>query len=114
LIACLGLYGLSLDAVTQRLREVGVRKVFGASLVQIMRLLSHRFVSMIVLSFLLALPLAYYTMREWLTQFTYHIDMPLWVFPVTAIFMVVISMVTVGVHTFRAARTNPAVVLRNE
>lgn len=114
LIACLGLYGLSLDAVTQRLREVGVRKVFGASLAQIIRLLSQRFVSLILVSFALALPLAYYVMREWLTQFTYHIDMPLWVFPVTAVSMVLIALVTVGFHTLHAARTNPAVVLRNE
>lgn len=113
-IACLGLYGLSLDAVTQRLKEVGIRKVFGASLVQITRLLSQRFLSLILVSFALALPLAYYVMSQWLTQFTYHIDIPVWVFPVTAIAMLLIAILTVGLHTLKAARTNPAIVLRNE
>lgn len=113
-IACLGLYGLSLDAVAQRLKEVGIRKVFGASLVQITQLLSQRFILLILVSFALAMPMAFYVMNEWLTQFTYHIDIPIWVFPVAAVAMLLVAILTVSLHTLRAARTNPAVVLRNE
>jgi putative ABC transport system permease protein len=114
LIACLGLYGLSLDAVTLRLKEVGIRKVFGASLVQITTLLSRRFLSLIIAAFALALPIAWFVMNRWLSEFTYRIDIPLWVFPLSAFAMVFIALLTVGFHTLRAARTNPATVLRNE
>lgn len=114
LIACLGLYGLSLDAVTLRLKEVGIRKVFGASLIQITRLLSSRFIILIFVAFILAMPVAYYIMDQWLTGFAYHIEIPLWVFPLTVFIMLAIAIMTVGMHTWRAARTNPAVTLRNE
>jgi putative ABC transport system permease protein len=113
-IAGLGLYGLSIHSVTQRLREVGVRKILGAKMEQLTVLLSFRFAVLVLLAFAIAAPAAYYIMNHWLTGFAYHTEIGLGTFLITLLVMMTVSMLTVGFQTWSAANANPVDVLRNE
>lgn len=113
-IACLGLYGLISFMAGQRLKEVGIRKVLGASVTSIMVLFSREFVKLILIAFLVAAPLAYYFMNQWLEGFAYRIPMPWGVFIIGVVSTLVIALVTVSFRSAEAARTNPAETLRTE
>ena len=114
LIACLGLFGLSSYMTKQRVREIGIRKVMGASSKKISWLLSWQFVRLVVVANILAWPAAYFAVEGWLRNFSYRIK-PQWqVFFVSGCLAVVIAAATVGIQAFRAARANPAVSLRTE
>ena len=113
-IACLGLYGLSVHNVTQRLKEIGIRKILGAEHLQIIYMISRRFISLVIISFVFAAPVAYYIMDNWLQTFAYHITFSIGVFILTAITMLLIALSTVGSQTWRAATANPTDVIRNE
>jgi len=114
LIACLGLFGLSSYMTKSRVREIGVRKVMGASSANISWLLSWQFVRLVVLANFLAWPAAYLTVEGWLRNFPYRIKPQGLVFVISASLAVLIAVATVGFQAFRAARVNPAISLRNE
>jgi len=113
-IGCLGLYGLISFMASQKLKEVGIRKVLGASVSSIMMLFSKEFIKLIVIAFFIASPLAYYFMSEWLEGFAYRISIP-WTVYVTGITStLIIALLTVSYRSAQAARSNPADTLRTE
>jgi putative ABC transport system permease protein len=114
LVACLGLYGLASHKVQQRIKEVGVRKVLGASIFRILTLLSRDFVKLLLIAFLIAAPAAYYIMNGWLDGFAFHIDIGFLTVLITLGMMILVAGLTVGYRTYRAAVRNPIEALREE
>jgi putative ABC transport system permease protein len=113
-ISCLGLYGLVSFMVVQRTKEVGVRKVLGASVGNIVYLFSKEFVVLIGISFLIAMPTAWYMMRGWLQNFVYRINLTVWVFVLAIAVSIIIAWLTVGYKAIKAALANPVKSLRSE
>ena len=113
-IACLGLFGLATFNTMQRVKEIGIRKVLGASVPSILQLLSREIVILIIVANLLAWPVAWFFMNKWLDTFAYHIDMNLLVYLLAAIAAILLALVTVSAQTIKAAMTNPANTLRYE
>ena len=113
-IACLGLFGLAAFAADRRTKEIGIRKVLGASVLQIFRLLSGEIVWLILIAFVLASPLAYLAMHEILQNFAYRIGMGWWIFALAGGLALIIAMVTVSMQAIRAALAKPADSLRYE
>jgi putative ABC transport system permease protein len=113
-IACLGLLGLALFTTAQRTKEIGVRKVLGASVVNIVFLLSKDFVRLIIISFLIASPVAWWLMHNWLQGFAYRIPISWWIFPGAGMLAFLIALGTVSFQTMRAATANPVKSLRSE
>jgi ABC-type antimicrobial peptide transport system permease subunit len=113
-ISCLGIFGLSSFVAEQRTKEIGVRKVLGASHAQLWMLMSKDFVVLVVLSCLLATPLAYWVLQSWLEGYTYRINLPWWIFIIASIGTLAITMLAVSWHTIRAAGLNPATTLKVE
>jgi len=114
LIACLGLLGLALFATAQRTKEIGVRKVLGASVGNIVALLSRDFILLVLIAFLIASPIAYFIMHEWLRDFAYRINIEWWVFALAGVLAVAVALGTIGTQAIRAAAMNPAKSLRTE
>jgi putative ABC transport system permease protein len=113
-ISCLGLYGLSSFMAERRFKEIGVRKVMGASTNQIVGLMSSEFIKLIVVAFVIAAPLAWYAMDQWLSGFAYKVSISLMVFVYAGVAALVIALLTVSFESFRAASTNPVTSLRSE
>jgi len=113
-IACIGLFGLSALTVTKRTKEIGIRKVLGASIFSIVRLLTNEFVILIVLANLLAWPIAYFAMQQWLQDFAYRLDMTIWPFVLSGIFALGVALLTVSFQAIKAALANPVEALRYE
>lgn len=113
-IACLGLFGLSAFTITQRVKEIGVRKVLGASIGSIVGLLSKDFLLLVALSALLATPITWFAMSSWLNDFAYRIDISWWVFLLATVVAMLIAFITISVQTIKAARANPTKSLRSE
>lgn len=113
-IACLGLFGLATFNTLQRVKEIGIRKVLGASVPNILGLLSKEIVILILLANLIAWPLAWYFMQQWLDSFAYHIDMNLAIYLLAAIGAIILALITVSSQTIKAAMTNPSNTLRYE
>lgn len=113
-IGCLGLYGLISFMANQKLKEVGVRKVLGATTASIVLLFSQEFIKLIVVAFVIATPLAWFSMSQWLDGFAYRISIPWTVFGIALLSTLVISLVTVSYRSIRAALTNPTETLRTE
>jgi putative ABC transport system permease protein len=113
-IACLGLLGLSLFTTAQRTKEIGVRKVLGASVPNIVFLLSKDFIKLIVISFLIASPVAWMVMHNWLEGFAYRIPISWWIFPSAGLLAFFIAIGTVSFQTVKAAGMNPVTSLRSE
>lgn len=114
LIGCLGLFGLASFMANQKTKEIGVRKVMGASVQSIVMLFTKEFVSLIVIGFVVAAPLAWYLSNQWLSQFTYRISLGPIIFAVGLAATFFIAMITVGYRSFRAASTNPVDSLKYE
>ncbi len=114
MIACLGLFGLAAFTTEQRTKEIGIRKVLGASVSGIVRLLSKDFVKLVFIAFVIASPIAWWGMNEWLADFAYRIDIHWWVFAVAGLAATVIAMLTVSWQAIRAALANPVESLRDE
>lgn len=114
LIACLGLFGLSAFSISQRIKEIGVRKVLGASVKQIVVLLSTDFLKLVLIAALIAFPLAWLAMSNWLDNFAYRIGIAWWVFIVAAILAALIALLTISYLAIRAALSNPVKSLRTE
>ena len=113
-IACMGLFGLSSINAINRTKEIGIRKVLGASIKDIATTLSTGFVSIIIISVLIATPIAYWIMNKWLDDFAYRIDLSWWMFVVAGVMAFIIAMVTTSFQTIKAAIVNPVESLRSE
>lgn len=114
LISCLGLFGLATHAATQRIKEIGVRKVLGASVGSIIGLLSKDFLKLVMIALFLAAPLAYYFMNSWLDNFAYRIDISWSIFVLAGLLAMLIAFLTVGFQSVKAALVNPVESLKNE
>ncbi|WP_419700125.1 ABC transporter permease [Mucilaginibacter sp. NFX135] len=113
-ISCLGLFGMATFMAEQRVKEIGVRKVLGASVFNLWRLLSTDFVILVIISFVIASPVAYYFMHGWLQGYTYRSAIPWWIFGVSAAGAIAITLVTVSFQAIKAALANPVKSLRSE
>ncbi len=113
-ISCMGLLGLVIYTTNLRIKEIGVRKVLGASVSHIVTLLSKDFIALVIIAFLIATPLAWWAMHKWLEDFAYRTAMDWWVFLVSGLLMVIVAFITLSIQTIRAASANPAESLRNE
>ena len=114
LISCLGLFGLATLTAFQRTKEVGIRKVLGASVSGIVRLLSKEFLSLVLVSAVIATPIAWWMMNEWLKDFAYRVEIHWWLFLIAAVTGIVIALLTVSFQAVKAAVANPVKSLRME
>ncbi len=113
-ISCLGLFGLATYMAENRIKEIGVRKVLGASVFNITTLLSKDFLKLVIISLLIASPVAWWAMHKWLLAFSYHIDIKWWVFAGAGILSILIAIVTVSYQSIKAGLANPVKSLRTE
>jgi putative ABC transport system permease protein len=114
LIACLGLYGLISYAASQKIKEIGIRKVLGASVQGIVMLLTKDFLKLVLLAFIIATPVAWYAMQSWLQDFAYRINIGWWMFFAAGLLVIFIALATVSFHAIKAAIANPVRSLRSE
>ena len=113
-ISCLGLLGLVIYTTTQRTKEIGVRKVLGASVTQIVSMITKDFIVLVLFAFVIAAPLAWIGMHRWLQNFSYRTEISWWIFLVGVISMVLVAALTLSFQTIRAATMNPVKSLRTE
>ena len=114
IISCLGLFGLATFTAERRIKEIGIRKVLGATTSNIVMMLSKDFISLVLMSIIVALPLSYFFMQEWLAQFAYKIDLSVWVFLSAAMISLVVAWLTVSSQAWKAANVNPVESLKSE
>ena len=114
LISCLGLFGLAAYSAVKRTKEIGVRKVLGASVLNIMALLSKDFIKLVVIAFVIAAPVAYFIMNRWLQDYAYRINISWWIFMGSGLLAVVIALATISMQAIKAAIANPVKSLRTE
>jgi len=114
LIACLGLFGLSIFVVERKIKEIAIRKVLGASIPGIVGLLSKDFLKLVIIAAIIATPLAFYFMHQWLQDFAYRVNIGWWVFAASGIVALLIALVTISVKAIKAAMGNPVKSLRTE
>ena len=113
-ISCLGLFGLASFVAEQRTKEIGIRKVMGASVSNLWQLLSKDFVVLVVISCFIAIPIGYYIMNNWLQEYNYRTNLPWWIFALTCAAAIVITLITVSFQSIRAATMNPVKSLRSQ
>lgn len=113
-VSCLGLFGLATFSTEQRRREIGIRKVLGASVINLLSLLSKDFLRLVMVAILLATPLAWWVMSNWLQDFAFHIELKWWLFAAAGLLAILIAFVTVSFQSTKAALANPVQSLRNE
>ena len=113
-IACLGLFGLASFTAEQKRKEIGIRKVLGASITHIVNKLSMSFIKLVAVAFLIASPISYFAMKVWLDDFVYRTDIKVWVFVAAGFAACAIAWLTMSVQSWKAARANPVTSLRNE
>lgn len=113
-VACLGLFGLVTFTAEQRKKEIGIRKVLGASVTGIVQLLSKDFLRLVLLAIVIATPVAWWAMNKWLQDFAYHIDISWWVFAIAGCIVSLIALITLSFQAIKAAITNPVKSLRTE
>jgi putative ABC transport system permease protein len=113
-ICCLGILAMSLFACQQRIKEIGIRKVNGARVSEMILMLNNDFIKWVVISFLIACPIAWYAMHAWLQNFAYKTELSWWVFALAGLVALIIALVTVSWQSWRAATMNPVEALRNE
>jgi putative ABC transport system permease protein len=113
-IACLGLFGLATYSARQRMKEIGVRKVLGATLLNITSLLSKDFLKLVLIANVIAFPVSLWAINKWLQEYAYHIDVAWWVFALAAALAIAIALLTVSYQAVKAAFANPVKSLRTE
>jgi putative ABC transport system permease protein len=113
-VGCLGLFGLTVFAAEQRIKEIGIRKVLGAGVLSVTQLLSKDFLKLVLAAVVIAVPVAWYASKQWLQNYAYRIQMEWWVFAVVGLVVVLIALVTISVHAVKAATANPVGALRND
>ncbi|HEY8958024.1 ABC transporter permease [Chitinophaga sp.] len=114
LISCLGLFGLSVFTAEQRKKEIGIRKILGASVLNVTSLLSKEFLTLVLTGILLATPVSWYMMNNWLSGFAYHTDLSAWIFIIAGILAIAIALATVSFQSVKAALANPVNSLKAE
>ena len=113
-ISCIGLFGLIMLAAEKRTKEIGIRKVLGASVGAIVRTLSGDFLKLVLLAALIAAPAAWLVMNRWLENYPYRVTINWWMFGVSILFIVALAFVTMSIHSVKAAVANPTKSLRTE
>jgi putative ABC transport system permease protein len=113
-IACLGLFGLVAYAAEQRIKEIGIRKVLGASAGTIVTMISKDFIRLVLIALVIAFPFAWWMMNKWLQSFAYRINISVWAFVLAGLLAIVIAMITVSYQAIKAAIANPVRCLRAE
>src|SRR5438045_5597973 len=113
-VACLGLFGLATYTAEQRTKEIGIRKVLGASVTQVTQMLSKEFLKLVIIASLIAFPAAWWAMNKWLQSFAYRIDISWWMFAVAGFSALLIALLTVSFQAIKAAIANPVKSLRTE
>jgi putative ABC transport system permease protein len=114
LVACLGLFGLVTYTAEQRTKEIGIRKVLGASVMQVTEMLSKDFIKLVAIACVIAFPLSYWAMTKWLQGFAYRISISWWIFVVAGFAAIIIALATVSFQAIKAAIANPVKSLRTE
>jgi len=114
LISCLGLFALSAYMAESRIKEIGVRKVLGATVFNVWQLLSSDFVLLVIIAFVIASPIAYYVMHNWIQNYNYRTNISWWIFAIAGAGALVITLLTVSFQAIKAAVANPAHSLRTE
>jgi putative ABC transport system permease protein len=114
LVACLGLFGLAAFTIKQRFREIGIRKVLGASVSGIVQLLSKDFLKLVIIAIIIAVPVGWYVMNKWLEDFAYKTDIGVTVFVIAGVLGILIAFITVAAQAVKAALTNPVNSIRTE
>ena len=114
IISCLGLFGLAMFTAQQRTKEIGVRKVLGASVMSVVVLLSRDFVKLILIAILIVTPIAWFVMSQWLQDFAYRVEISWWIFAVAGILAIIVALLTVSFQSIKAALMNPVKSLRSE
>jgi ABC-type antimicrobial peptide transport system permease subunit len=113
-ISCLGIFGLASFVASQRTKEIGIRKVLGATVINLWKMLSKDFVILVLISCVIAIPIGYYLMHNWLEKFEYRTEISWWVFLITCIAAVAITILTVSFQAIKAAMMNPVNSLKSE
>jgi putative ABC transport system permease protein len=113
-ISCMGLFGLAAFTANQRTREIGIRKILGAGVTQIVSLISREFILLVGLATIIAAPLAGWGVHQWLLDFAYRTSMPWWIFVLAGVAALAIALLTVSFQAIRAATANPVKSLRVE
>jgi putative ABC transport system permease protein len=113
-ISCMGLFGLATFTAQQRVKEIGIRKVLGASASSIVSMLSRDFIGLVAIAIIIASPIAYYFMHSWLQDFAYRVDISWWTFAVSGLSAILIALITISFQSVKAAITNPVNSLRSE
>ena len=114
LIACLGLFGLAAFTVIQRTKEIGIRKVLGASIQNVVMLVMREFIWLVIIAFLIAAPIAWWGVSKWLQDFAYQVEIRWWVYFAAGTLAGVLAIFTVGFQAMKAATANPVKSLRTE
>lgn len=114
MLSCMGLFAVALMIIEQRTKEIGVRKVLGASITSIVNLISVDFLKMVAIAFIIATPIAYYLMQQWVKDFAYRTDLHWWIFALAGVLLVIIALLTVSYQSIRAALMNPVKSLKSE
>lgn len=114
LISCLGLFGLVSFTLEQRVKEIGIRKVLGASVTTVVAILSKDFIKLVLVSIVIAVPVSWYVVNQWIQDFAYRIDIEWWVFAVSGLVAILIALATVSSQAFKAALMNPVKSLKSE
>jgi putative ABC transport system permease protein len=113
-ICCLGLFALAAYTAEARIKEIGIRKVLGASVTAITALLSKEFLKLVIIAFLIASPLAWWAMHHWLKGYAYHVKISWWIFAITGLVSILIAFLSVGYQAIKAALANPVKSLKTE
>jgi putative ABC transport system permease protein len=113
-ISCLGLFGLAAYTAQVKTKEIGIRKVLGATVANIVQLLAKDFMILVAISLVIAVPLGWWAMHSWLQDFVFRINISWWIFCVAGLVAVLIALITVGMHAIRAALANPVKSLKEE
>ena len=113
-IACLGLFGLITYASEQRVKEIGIRKVLGASVSDVAGMLSKDFLKLVLIAFVIAVPLTWWYMNDWLNKYTDRINISFWLFGIVGFIVLLLTLIVISLNTMRAATSNPVKSLRTE
>jgi putative ABC transport system permease protein len=113
-ICCIGLAGLASFTIEKRIREIGIRKVLGASVQEVLALISEEFLKLVLIAFIITVPLTWLLMNNWLRNYAYHVHISIWLFIGVGAFVLLLTLVIVGLNTIRAAMASPVKSLRTE